>query len=93
MTAGSGTCYIKFVAVRPSPTAALAFERLLDTCEAFAAAAGARTLVAGMSLGRVEACRALLERGFHADLQGVALHRGNAPGYHRPGVYAIDDWR
>jgi len=38
--AGSGTCYIKFAAVRPGPTAGRAFERLLDACETVEAARG-----------------------------------------------------
>src|SRR5207253_641121 len=38
--AGSGTCYVKFGAVRPGPGAADSFVRLLDACDAFAAARG-----------------------------------------------------
>jgi hypothetical protein len=26
-------------------------------------------------------------------LQGVGMHRPNEPGYSRPDVWAIDDWR
>ena len=26
-------------------------------------------------------------------VQGVAMQKANAPGYNRPGVYVIDDWR
>ena len=35
----------------------------------------------------------LIDRGFRTRMQGVAMHRGNAAGYNRPGVYVIDDWR
>jgi hypothetical protein len=44
-------------------------------------------------MGRHEAYRALLARGFRTEFQGVAMHRDNEAGYCRPGVYAIDDWR
>jgi hypothetical protein len=30
---------------------------------------------------------------FRTIIQGVAMHRPNAPGYSRSEVYAIDDWR
>ncbi len=52
-----------------------------------------RALVAGVNVARHEAYRALLARGHHTLVQGVAMHRGNEPGYNRPGVYALDDWR
>ncbi len=35
----------------------------------------------------------MLARGFSTDFQGVAMHRPCEPGYSRPGVYVIDDWR
>ena len=44
-------------------------------------------------MARHEAYRRILDRGFRTDLQGVAMHRPNEPGYNRPGVYLIDDWR
>lgn len=91
--AGSGACYVKFGAVRPSPTAAQDFERLLDACDQMAAEKGVSRLVAGVNTARHEAYRQMLERGFHTDLQGVAMQRLNEPGYNRPGVYLIDDWR
>ena len=91
--AGSGTCYIKFGAARPGPKVAESFERLLDACEAFAADRGLMRLVAGVSTARQDACRRMMARGFRADLVGVAMMRNNEPGYSRPDVYAIDDWR
>ena len=30
---------------------------------------------------------------FRTDLQGVTMHRPNEDGYHRRGVYVLDDWR
>ena len=90
---GSGTCYVKFGAVRPGPTARQEFDHLLQTCETLAAAAGLASLEAGVNLGRHEAYRAMLMSGFQTAFQGVAMHRPNEPGYSRPDVYLIDDWR
>ena len=91
--AGSGTCYVKFGAVCPSPTAGQDFDRLLDACEEMAAKKGLLRLAAGVNTARHEAYRQMLERGFRTDLQGVAMQRHNEAGYNRPGVYLIDDWR
>jgi predicted N-acetyltransferase YhbS len=91
--AGSGACYVKFGAIRPGPDAGRNFERLLDACEALAAAEGMQVLIAGANMGRHEAYRALLARGFRTEIQGVTMHRPNEPGYNRPSVYIIDDWR
>ena len=91
--AGSGACYIKFAAVRRSPTASQDFDRLLDACEALAAQKSLSILVAGINTARHEAYRQMLARGFRTNHQGVVMQRGNEPGYNRPGVYLIDDWR
>ena len=91
--AGSGACYVKFGAIRPGPEAGHNFERLLDACEALAAAEGMQVLIGGANMGRHEAYRALLARGFRIEIQGVTMHRPNEPGYNRPDVYIIDDWR
>jgi hypothetical protein len=91
--AGSGACYVKFGAIRPGVDAGRNFERLLDACEALAAAEGMQVLIAGVNMGRHEAYRALLGRGFRTEIQGVTMHRPNEPGYNRPEVYIIDDWR
>ena len=91
--AGAGACFVKFGAVRPGPVAGETFNRLLDACEALAAGAGAMTLLAGANMARHEAYRHLVGRGFRTAIQGVTMHRPNEPGYSRPGVYIIDDWR
>jgi hypothetical protein len=91
--AGSGTCYVKFGTVCPSPTAERDFDRLLDACEEMAAEKGLARLAAGVNLARHEAYRRMLKRGFRTDFQGVAMHRPNEPGYNRPGLYVMDDWR
>ena len=69
------------------------FERLLDAVEAFAAAQGLTSLVACVNTGRNAAYRRMLARGFRTDFTGVAMHRFNAPGYDRPDVFLVDDWR
>lgn len=91
--AGSGTCYVKFGAARPGPTAAQDFDRLLKACEEMAAKGGMSRLAAGVNTARHEAYRVMLERNFRTDIQGVSMHRPNEAGYNRPGVYLIDDWR
>jgi Acetyltransferase (GNAT) family len=91
--AGGGACFVKFGAVRPSPTASRDFERLLDACEAFAAARGVARLTAGVNVARHEAYRSLIARGFRTDLEGIAMQKNNEPGYNREGVYVLDDWR
>ena len=80
---------------RPSrrPDASARLERLLDACVAFAGAEQARTLVAGVNMAREEAYGIMLARGFRTFLQGVAMQKPNEPGFNRPGVFVIDDWR
>lgn len=91
--AGSGTCYVKFGAVSAGVAAPQRFEGLLDACEAYAAEAGAQTLVAGVNLAREGAAAALRARGFRTVIQGVAMHRPNVAGYSHPDAWALDDWR
>jgi hypothetical protein len=91
--AGKDTCFVKFGAVRASPSAERDYGRLLDACEALAVSAGMPNLVAGANLARHEAYQHLVARGFRTTVQGVAMHRRNEPGYCRPGIYIIDDWR
>ncbi|MFK0126977.1 GNAT family N-acetyltransferase [Streptomyces nigra] len=91
--AGTDVCFVKFGAVRPGPGAADRFERLLDACERLAAERGLDQLDAGMNLGRPDAYRRMIDRGFCTWLQGVTMHRPNQPGYSYPAAYVIDDWR
>jgi predicted N-acetyltransferase YhbS len=90
--AGSGVCYVKFGCVRPGTGAPAEFERLISACEGLAAASQAR-LTAGVNFSHHEAYRAMLARGFRVDQQGVAMHRDNEPGFCRPGLFVMDDWR
>jgi GNAT superfamily N-acetyltransferase len=91
--AGHDTCLVKFGAVRNDAHAARNFERLLDACFACAARAGAGTLMAGVNTARREAHAALLARGFRPVVHGIAMHRPDDPGYSRPGLFVLDDWR
>ena len=91
--AGSGACYVKFAAAHPGPHVEEQFNRLLDACEALAAARNLSRLVAGVNTARYQAYRQLLAHGFRTDFQGVAMERSNDAGYNRPDVYLIDDWR
>jgi hypothetical protein len=91
--AGSGACYVKFGAARPGPDAGERFARLLRACDAFAAARGATTLVAGVNTARRDAYRQLLAAGFRTLIQGVCMHRPDEPGYDRPDAFVLDDWR
>ena len=91
--AGSDSCYVKAGAVRPGLAAPDTFGRLLDACEDLAVQHGASVLVAGVNTARHEAYVQMLQRGFRTEMQGVIMTRPNGPGYNRPGVYLIDDWR
>jgi GNAT superfamily N-acetyltransferase len=92
--AGDGTCYVKFGAVRPGPETGEPFERLLDACEAFAAASGLGRLVAGVNTGRLDAYRRMLRRGYRAELLGLSMQRWpERPGFDGPEQYVIADLR
>ena len=97
--AGSDKCYVKFAAVQPprtnddAPLTANTFERLLNACEAFASERGLSRLVAGTNTCRQRTYERMLSYGFHIDMLGVAMQKGNDVGYNRPDVYIIDDWR
>ena len=91
--AGADHCFIKFGAVRDSTSADRDFGRLLDACAALARTVNMPKLLAGTNMARPEAYKNLVARGFRTEIQGVAMHWHNDPGYCRPGAYIIDDWR
>jgi GNAT superfamily N-acetyltransferase len=91
--AGSGTCYIKFGAVRPGRHAESFFSQLLNAVELLADSRRLSRVVAGVNTSRHEAYCTMLALGFRTELQGVAMHRPNTDGFSRPGVFVIDDWR
>jgi predicted N-acetyltransferase YhbS len=89
--ASSGNLFVKFAAVRRN--APDDFSALLACCETLAAKTGATRISAGINVGRSEAYRLMRNLGYRAGLVGVAMLRPDSPGYNRPDVYAIDDWR
>jgi N-acetylglutamate synthase-like GNAT family acetyltransferase len=91
--AGSGTCYVKFGAVRPSQSSSVYFDHLLYVCESFARSQELSRIIAGMNMGRHNAYRWMIEHNFRTDMQGVAMHKPNEAGYNTEDVYVIDDWR
>jgi len=91
--AGTGKCYIKFGCARGGPGAAREFRRLLNACREFGLSMDANTLVAGVNLARLDAYREMLQAGFRTMTQGVAMQRNSDPGYNRPEVFVMDDWR
>jgi predicted N-acetyltransferase YhbS len=91
--AGTGNCLIRFAAALPDARAQTCFDALLDACGALAASAGLRQVVAPVNLAREEAYKHLLARGYRTETQGVTMHRPNEPGYSRPGLFVLDDWR
>jgi GNAT superfamily N-acetyltransferase len=91
--AGADACYVKFGAARDGPEVARDFVRLIEACEALAVAVGMAKLLVGVNMARCEAYQLVVGRGFLTEVQGVAMHRDNDPGYCRPGSYLIDDWR
>ncbi len=91
--ASSGTCFVKFAAVRPGPDAADLFERLLDSCELIAGDRGVEAIIAGVNVARHDAYRRLIARGYRTLIQGVRMHRPDGPGFCRPDVYLLDDLR
>src|SRR6185437_8519445 len=92
-SAGEGTCLVRFAAARPGAGAAETFAALVDAACRLAASLGLAQLCAAVNLSHEEAYRGLLARGFRTAFQGVTMHRPNAPGYSRPGLYVLDDWR
>lgn len=87
--AGDGTCYVKFAAARRADT----FESLLNACEEFASGRQLSRLEAGVNTARHDAYQRMIARGFRTEILGVAMHKANDPGYSRPDVYVLDDWR
>jgi hypothetical protein len=90
---GPERCYVKFGAARPDIHAGDAFGRLLDGCHALSALHDLPNIEAGVSFACEDGYRRMRAHGFRTFAQGVTMHKPNEPGYHRPEVYAIDDWR
>jgi ribosomal protein S18 acetylase RimI-like enzyme len=88
-----GSMYIKFAAARLCANSAVLFNSLLMACESIAREEGVSKIAAGMSTARDAAFESMLTAGFKTDYLGVYMHKPNEPGYCRPDVFAIDDWR
>lgn len=91
--AGSGSCYVKFGAVRSGPRAGRALDRLLTACQALAAEQGMKRLIAGVNTSRTEAYAHLRAQRYRTEIQGVAMQRPNEAAFNRPDAYVLDDWR
>ncbi|HUZ75652.1 MAG TPA: GNAT family N-acetyltransferase [Stellaceae bacterium] len=90
---GSQACFVKFALVRSGGGAAGRLRRLVAACENFAHGRGVGQIAAGVSTGRHDAYRTMVELGFRMQIAGVTMHRPHAPGYDRPDVFALEDWR
>ncbi len=91
--AGGDACYVKFGGVRPGFGSGPRFDRLVDACDAVASHNGVSRLILGVNAACCPAYRRLLERGFRTELQGIAMHRNDLPGYFRSESYVVCDWR
>jgi predicted N-acetyltransferase YhbS len=91
--AGEENLFVKFGAVAPGADADRQFAALLEACIDFAAAVGMASVVAGVNTAREGAYRQMQRRGFRTQIQGVTMHRPNEPGYSRPELFVLDDWR
>ena len=89
----TGSCYVKFAAVRPGAGGARLLDRLLDACETLAAERGAGRLEVGVSLRRRPAADVLAERGHRTFRHGVAMHRPPDESSCVPAPFVLDDWR
>jgi GNAT superfamily N-acetyltransferase len=89
---GEKLCYVKFGAARGGAGAGERFDKLLDVCDAFAAARGL-TIEAGVNLARHDAFLRMRAHGYGVAMQGVAMQRPHVDGFNRADAYVIDDWR
>jgi len=89
----TGSCYVKFAAVRPGAGGVGLLDGLLDTCEAFAAQRGAGRLEVGVNLRRRDAADLLGERGYRTFRHGVAMHRPADESTATSAQLVLDDWR
>jgi hypothetical protein len=91
--AGSNVCYVKFGAVRPGIQAGEQFEKLLALCEAYGATQKMLRLLAGVNTSHDAAYTRMVAQGFRSEIVSVVTHKPNQPGYNRPDVFVLDDWR
>lgn len=89
----TGSCYVKFAAVRPGPGGIPLLDGLLDACETFAAARGAGRLEVGVSLARRAAADLLAARGHRTFRHGVEMRRPPGEPVAVTEQLLLDDWR
>jgi len=89
----TGSCYVKFAAVRPGAGGVGLLDSLLDACETLAARRGADRLEVGVNLGRRDAADLLGERGHRTFRHGVAMHRPPKESTAVSAQLVLDDWR
>lgn len=89
----SAQLLIKFGAAKTGAGAPERFIRLLRGCEGLAAELGLPKVHAGTNVGRAEAYRSMLQSGYRNWMNGIIMNRPDDPGYNRPEIFAIDDWR
>lgn len=85
---GAGLCYVKFAAAQSGH----AFDRILAAIDGLAAQKGT-AIEAGVNLAREDAYLRMRAHGYFTVAHPVAMQRPHVPGFNRPGVYVIDDWR
>ncbi|MEO7086190.1 MAG: GNAT family N-acetyltransferase [Gemmatimonadaceae bacterium] len=91
--AGTGTCYMKFGAVRSGQSSPTQFENLLSACDGYALSRGATKLTGGVNTARELVYRQILASGFTIDRLGVSMVRPADGGYNRRDAFVVDDWR
>lgn len=87
--AESGVLYVKFGAAVDGDN----FLRLAMACESLAADRGLSTVLTGINTSRSAAYGILANHGYRIILGGLAMQSPNRPGFNRPDVYVMDDWR
>ncbi|WP_424191740.1 GNAT family N-acetyltransferase [Ampullimonas aquatilis] len=90
---GKGHCYVKFACVRTGDHVERDFPHLLEAIEAYARGRKLQRISAGVNTARLGAYHRLLAQEFRIDFLGLAMQYNQDPGYCRPDVYALDDWR
>ena len=89
---GEKLCFVKFAAARGGAGAGERFDRLLAAIEQFALARGV-VIEAGVNLSHQDAYGRMLSRGYRTAMNLIAMQRPHAPGFNRPDVFVMDDWR
>ncbi len=88
--AGSNAMLVRLAAVSDGAPASL--ERLLDACEAHAAASSLKHLIVSVSMGRPAAYETLVKLRFQTAFQGVAMHRPGEDFAERADALLLEAW-